>query len=118
MLPQVGQGALAVECRADDPATTELLAAIDDRARRRVLEAERAFLARLGGGCSMPCGALASEDGGEIVIDAMLASGDGRVLIRARGRHRDPTTAGRAVADELLARGGSELLDVAGRDAP
>jgi hydroxymethylbilane synthase len=59
MLPQVGQGALAVECRADDDATRGLLAAIDDADAHLAVTAERAFLAELGGGCSMPVGAHA-----------------------------------------------------------
>jgi len=59
MLPQVAQGALAVECRADDAATAARLALLDDPAARPAVEAERAFLRRLGGGCDLPCGALA-----------------------------------------------------------
>jgi hypothetical protein len=57
MLPMVGQGALAVECRADDASTLERLAAIDDPDAHAAVEAERAFLAELGGGCSLPCAA-------------------------------------------------------------
>ena len=59
MLPQVGQGALAVECRADDPAALALLAAIEHEPSRRRVDAERAFLAELGGDCDLPAGAHA-----------------------------------------------------------
>ena len=59
----VGQGALAVECRADDDATRERLAAIDDVDAHTAVRAERAFLAELGGGCSLPCAAYATVDG-------------------------------------------------------
>ena len=63
MVPQVAQGALAVECRADDAATRAALAAIDDAGGPgRVVEAERAFLAELGGGCTLPVGAHAVAD--------------------------------------------------------
>ena len=59
MLPQVGQGAIGVECRSDDDQTIAVLAAIDDPEARLAVEAERAFLARLGGGCTLPVGAYA-----------------------------------------------------------
>ena len=62
MLPQVGQGALAVECRADDTQTRARLEAIDDEAHRQELDAERAFLASWAAGATCPCGALASSD--------------------------------------------------------
>jgi hydroxymethylbilane synthase len=83
LLPQVGQGALGVECRDGDAVTAELLAAIDDQAARAEVEAERAMLARLGGGCDMPVGALArvSPDGG-LRIEGLVASADGRVVLR------------------------------------
>jgi hydroxymethylbilane synthase len=61
MLPQVGQGALAVECRAGDTATRELLATVDDTSVHRLVAIERAFLARLGGGCDLPVGAHARD---------------------------------------------------------
>ena len=60
MLPMVGQGALAVECRADDVSTLERLAAIDDADAHTAIQAERAYLAQLGGGCSLPCAAFAT----------------------------------------------------------
>lgn len=83
MLPQGGQGALALECRSDDEATRRLLAAIDHEPSRLCLAAERAFLAALGGGCDVPAGALATWDGPGIMrVEAVLASGDGRVLVR------------------------------------
>src|SRR5213080_2429816 len=65
VLPQVAQGALEAECRADDDGTRELLAGIDDAGVRAAVTAERAYLAELGGGCNLPCGALAesADDG-------------------------------------------------------
>ena len=77
MIPQVGQGALAVECRTDDNSTLELLAEIDDPAVRATVVAERAFLVELGGDCTMPAGAYAwIDEAGDLRLRAMLASSD------------------------------------------
>ncbi|HEX9505894.1 MAG TPA: hydroxymethylbilane synthase [Acidimicrobiia bacterium] len=111
MLPQVGQGALAVECRTDDTSTLESLARIDDTLAHAAVGTERAFLAQLGGGCTMPCGALARVVGREIVVDALLASADGHVVLRAQGRGTDPIATGAAVADDLLEHGGRMLIE-------
>jgi len=82
MLPQVGQGALAVECRVDDRTSRELLAAIDDPAVRPLVDTERAFLAELGGGCDLPVGALAHHSAdGRLALDVMQA--DERGVARA-----------------------------------
>ena len=112
MVPQVAQGALAIECRADDTATIEALQAIQDPATRRVVDAERAFLDELGGDCDLPAGAHAVLDrDGTIEIVGMLSSLDGRVLIRERRRGDDPDVLGRGVARFLLdERGGTDLL--------
>jgi len=114
MLPQVGQGALAVECRADDDPMAKALAGIDDPLRRREVEAERSFLETLGGGCDLPCGALAHADGREVTIDVLLASLDGRVVLRTAARGSEPRTtgveAGRALLDEHGGRGLVEAL--------
>lgn len=112
MLPQVAQGALAVECRSDDEATIELLAAIEHVASRRAVDAERGFLAELGGDCDLPAAAHASEaPNGALEVEGLLASLDGHVVLR----HRELTSAGedggRAVARYLLDdAGGAALL--------
>ena len=112
MLPQVAQGALAVECRADDDATIAILAAIDDAAAHRCVLAERAFLAELGGGCDLPVGALANLVDGELMLTVLLASLDGRVVVRAHARGADPHATGRAAAAALLdGAGGRALLE-------
>ncbi len=111
MLPQVAQGALAVECRADDRSTRDRLAAIDDPVAHRAVRAERAFLAELGGGCDLPCGALASVQGEMITMDALLASLDGHVVLRTRVEGADADAVGVAAATDLLdGRGGRALL--------
>jgi hydroxymethylbilane synthase len=111
LLPQVGQGALAVECRSDDDDTLTRLTAIDDARVHAAVDAERAYLAELGGGCDLPCGALARVDGDDVEVEALLAATDGHVVLRATARDTDPVAAGRAVAAELMAHGGRSLLD-------
>ena len=114
MLPQVAQGALAVECRADDDRTLGRLRAIDDPVAHRAVAAERAFLAELGGGCDLPCGALAFADGrdGAIVLDALLASLDGHVVLRTRVAGDEPRDVGTTAALDLLdAKGGRALIE-------
>jgi hydroxymethylbilane synthase len=112
MLPQVGQGALAVECRVDDAATADLLRAIDDRDAHQAVLAERAFLAALGGGCTLPVGAWARPGvGQQLTMDVLMASRDGRSLLRRRAAGRDPLELGRRLAYELLDECGGRSLD-------
>jgi hydroxymethylbilane synthase len=114
LLPQAAQGALGVECRADDGATLDRLAEIDDPDAHRAVRAERAFLAELGGGCNLPCGALAVVDGetDELVLDALLAALDGSIVLRTRVMGSDPVEVGERAARDLLdAKGGRDLLD-------
>lgn len=111
MLPQVGQGALAVECRADDAAMAELLASIDDPSVHAAVTAERAYLGQLGGGCELPCGALAHVDDGVVSIEVLLASLDGGTVLRATTTGADPAAVGREAARVVLEdRGGRDLL--------
>ena len=111
MLPQVAQGVLAIECRADDTETIAVLRAIQHADTRRVVDTERAFLHELGGDCDLPAGAHATLGADGIEITGMLASLDGRVLIRERRVGTDPDQLGRAVARFLLdERGGRDLL--------
>jgi len=107
MVPQVGQGALAVECRADDVATRERLAAIDDADVHDAVTAERAFLHELGSGCSLPVGAHArvvstGDVGGRTVtIEGLVASYDGARVSRTSMTDHDPPSAGVALAEAL-----------------
>ena len=111
MLPQVAQGALAIECRADDADTIAALEAIEDLASRRLVDAERAFLDELGGDCDLPAGAHAVAVGDQIELTGMLSSLDGRVLIRERRVGDDGDSLGRGVARFLLDdSGGRDLL--------
>jgi hydroxymethylbilane synthase len=118
LLPQVAQGALAVECRADDDQVREVLDGIDDAVAHRAVRAERAFLGALGGGCTLPIGALATPSGfgpatedGELSLEGLLASRDGRILLRRRCSDDDPVELGRRLAADLLDHGGLVLDD-------
>lgn len=104
LVPQVGQGALAVECRADDQVTRAALRAIEHGPSRRRIDAERAFLAELGGDCELPAGAHATLDGdGAIRLDAVLAELDGRVVHRHQLDGDDPLALGTELARNLRA---------------
>jgi hydroxymethylbilane synthase len=100
MVPQVGQGCLAVECRADDRTARSLLGALDHATSRRALDAERAFLERLGGDCDLPAGAYAevSEDGAVLLRGVLEEGGE---LRRVDLRGDDPAELGRLAADRL-----------------
>lgn len=90
MLPQVGQGALAVECRVDDRGACDLLATIDDPIVRRTVGAERSFLRALGGGCELPVGALARiASDGRIDLEVLLADDHGVHRARLMGPNPD-----------------------------
>jgi hydroxymethylbilane synthase len=111
MVPQVGQGALAVECRDDDDATRAALSVLDHAPTRAAVTAERTFLARLGTGCELPIGAaaVAGPDGG-LVLDAVICTLDGRIVLRHRAAGDDPAALGGAVADHLLDGAGASAL--------
>ena len=85
-VPMVGQGSVAVECRVDDTVTTEILAGIDHAPSRRAVEAERAFLAELGAGCSLPVAAHLSKDG---VFRAFMAADDISNTVQLEGEIGD-----------------------------
>jgi len=118
-VPAVGQGILAVEARADDQPTRDALAALDHPATRRSALAERAFLQRLGGSCTTPLAAHARVVGGAdtappvspLRMDAMVASEDGRQILRASdtATAEEPEALGRRMADILLARGAASV---------
>jgi len=113
MLPQVAQGALAIECRAGDDGTAARLVALDEPTARRAVEAERAFLRRLGGGCDPPCGALAEvRPGGTVDLEVLLATLDGKTVLRVRHVGPDPEGVGAEAARILLdEHGGRDLLN-------
>ena len=117
MLPAPGQGALAVECRSGDGDLAAALAVIEDPRTRAAVEAERAVLATLEGGCSAPIGALAEvvegEDGEEIWVRAVALSRDGGLSVRmsASGDTTDAVGVGTRLAGEMLADGAARLTE-------
>jgi hydroxymethylbilane synthase len=122
MLPAPGQGALAIECRADDAQTLALLARLDDAATRAAVTAERQTLATLEGGCSAPIGALADvvegETGPELWLRAVVLSQDGTLAVRTSGSTPlgdDPATWSEA-AIRLGGRLATEMLDDGARE--
>jgi hydroxymethylbilane synthase len=114
MLPAPGQGALAVQCRADDQATLDLLAELDDPATRRAVSAERAFLSGLGGGCAVPVAAYAEivlrPQMSEIRLTGLVASTDGRKSIRVQAEGADALQLGYELARQAMAQGAGEIL--------
>jgi hydroxymethylbilane synthase len=112
-VPAVGQGAIAIEARADDDATLELLAGIEHTETRLCITAERALLRRLEGGCQVPIGAHATIDGGTINLTGIIASIDGGQLVRdvAQGPVGDGEQLGTELAERLLDAGGREILE-------
>ena len=111
MVPQVAQAAIAVECRSDDHETVGVLTIVDRADIRPGLVAERAFLARLGSGCELPVGALATlmGDGDEWLLEGLIASVDGATILR-RSVRGPALGLGSGLADALLDAGGADLL--------
>jgi hydroxymethylbilane synthase len=112
LLPAVGQGTLALQTREGDPLAREL-AALDDATTRACLVAERAFLTALEGDCNVPLAAFAEPiAGGRLRLRALLASPDGRALVRCEqdASPADAALAGRRAAAHVLANGGEAIL--------
>ncbi|MCI0397152.1 MAG: hydroxymethylbilane synthase [Chloroflexi bacterium] len=108
--PAPGQGALAVQCRAGDKEIIRLLAAIDNAEVRRCVSAERAFLHGLGGGCATPVAAYATIEAGRLSLAGLVASPDGRVVIRVNSSGDDPQALGLELARQARQQGAEELL--------
>jgi hydroxymethylbilane synthase len=110
MCPAAGQGALAIEIRAGDLATRTQLAFLDDPIARAATNCERALLNRMGGGCQVPIGALAEVRNGKLHLESVVANPDGSQVLRDSRSGDDPAKLGEAAADDLLRRGGKEIL--------
>ena len=110
MVPQVGQGAIAIECRDDNREPSGLSSSIVDELTGTCVMAERSYLAELGGGCELPVGAYAYKVGDSLCLETVLASLDGSTVLRTEHQGEDPITLGAQTAQELLASGGYNLL--------
>jgi len=112
VLPAVGQGALAIETRADDKETRDMLAFLRDDDTICCTEAERSFLARVEGGCQVPVGVYATAEGDGLNVEAVIASLDGQRFYRGnvKGTRKDAAKLGENLAEKLLDEGGAEIL--------
>lgn len=110
LLPAPAQGAIAVQIREEDNEISELVKQINHDDTETCITAERAFLNQLEGGCQLPIGALAKIENGTVILDAMIASVDGKIILRDTITGTDTDKIGRTLANTLLEKGGDEIL--------
>jgi hydroxymethylbilane synthase len=111
-LPAVGQGALAIECRESDTELRQLLEHINDCNTFSTVMAERAFLKKLEGGCQVPIAAYAVlTDSNTIQLTGLVASPDGKTVIKEQHKGVNPAELGETLAEQLMQRGAKEILD-------
>ena len=110
MVPAPGQGALAVQARAEDRTTRAVVSVLDHVPSRRALEAERALVQLLGGGCDLPLGALAATKGDRIRMVGLVATADGAKVIRTAVESEEPAAAASMLARRLRADGADRIL--------
>lgn len=117
-LPAVGQGSLGVEIRSSDDEVRSLLAALDHGPSRSAIEAERAFMKRLEGGCQVPIGALGRVHNGKLQLEGVVADLDGGSIVRhaVAGHVRDAAGLGNKLAEILLDMGAGDILCRARRE--
>ena len=113
MLPAVGQGALCIEARADDPEVLALINPLDHLPTRTVVTAERAFLRKLGGSCQVPMAAYGKLEQDRLTLDGLVASVDGTKVLRntVSGNAQSPEAIGDALSESLLGAGANKILD-------
>ena len=112
-VPAVGQGALGIECRADDAQTLALVARLEDWETRVCVEAERGFLAGLDGGCQVPIGAHARLEGDQVLLDGLVAETDGSQIFRdqIKGPVADARALGFRLAGTVKQMGAGAILE-------
>lgn len=111
-IPAVGQGALSIECRESDEQLLELLSRFTCLKTKQAVTAERAFLQKMEGGCQVPIAGYAKvEDSGVISLTGLVASPDGKTILKESASGPDPEKLGVQVADALIANGGKALID-------
>jgi hydroxymethylbilane synthase len=111
MVPAPGQGALALQARADDLPTLTALASLDHFESHSALEAERSLMWRLGGSCALPLGAIATVHGARIEMLAIVIAPDGSRIARAEVVSDSPEGAAAQATKELIAEGAEEILE-------
>jgi hydroxymethylbilane synthase len=109
-IPAVGQGALAIQCRADDREIRDILDVLDDPHTHEIITAERTLLGKLNGGCQIPMGAYAEYVGEGLRLTGIVGSTDGKTLLRVTATGTDPVALGHTVSDGLIEKGAGEIL--------
>ena len=109
-LPAPGQGALGIECLEARDDVRTMLRPLNDESTEGLVRAERAVSRALGGSCSLPLGAYATAGSKGMVLRALIASADGRRVLRAQGEGSDPEALGAAIAEDLRRQGADEIL--------
>ena len=110
MVPAVGQGVLAIESRKDDAEVTAILQLLHDDVTAKAATAERTFLKAIEGSCHVPVGGYATVDGDDVTLTGLIASVDGKEVLRVTKTSSDAVVLGKDVADDLLGRGGRDIL--------
>src|SRR5699024_10175908 len=101
-LPAVGQGSLAIECRSNDQDMVDLLQKISDKESFDTVSAERAFLRRLEGGCKTPIAAYAELENGKMTLTGLVASTDGKIVLKEIQSGSNPNELGEDLAGQLF----------------
>ena len=110
-LPAVGQGALAIECRADDADLLQELSRLTSEETKLTVEAERAYLDKMEGGCQVPIAGYAVKSGDNIVLTGLVASPDGKTIYKETITGTDPVSVGYEAASKLSSQGAKALID-------
>ena len=110
VVPSAGQGTIAVQVRTGDMEVERMVSGINDEKTMRASECERAFARAIGGDCYDPAGAYASVTGRSLTLVGMIASADGRKLLKRSATSTDPVGLGRSLGEELLGLGGAEIV--------
>ncbi|WP_407272636.1 hydroxymethylbilane synthase [Radiobacillus sp. PE A8.2] len=112
-VPAVGQGALAIECREEDQELIDLLHTISDAYTTKTVTAERKFLHLLEGGCQVPIGGYAYLEGEEVVLTALVATSDGKTVLKETVRGTDPEAVGEEASRLIKNQGGAAIIEQA-----
>ena len=116
-LPAVGQGSLAIECRSEDSEVKELLSTLNDEYTYQTVQAERAFLHSLEGGCQVPIAAFATmTDDHEVTLTGLVADPEGKKVLKEINKGKDPQRVGVDLAEELKNLGAKKILDDVKKD--
>lgn len=111
VIPAVGQGALAIECREDDHELRDILAQISNEETTKTITAERTFLHLLEGGCQIPIGGYAYLEKDEVVLTGLVGTPDGKTIISDQYQGKDPKEVGTKVAESLLDKGAKDIIE-------